>query len=104
MAKSADAIKNAQILYDNNGSNVCNNRAYYSVFYAVKTILAIDGIDYKKHSGVIQYFQKEYIKTGKIEKEYSKILALARETRNLSDYKDYYEADREEALVQRYRQ
>ena len=36
------------------------NRSYYSIFHSMRAILALDGVDYKKHSGVIQYFQKEY--------------------------------------------
>ena len=32
---------------------------------------------FSKHSGVIAYFQKEYIKSGKIEKKYSKYINQA---------------------------
>ena len=36
--------------------------ADYSIFTGVRAVLAKDGIDFKKHAGVIAYFQKEYIK------------------------------------------
>ena len=36
--------------------------ADYSIFTGVRVVLAKDGIDFKKHAGVIAYFQKEYIK------------------------------------------
>ena len=40
------------------------NRSYYTMFTAIRALLAIDGQDFSKHAGVISYFQKEYIKTG----------------------------------------
>ena len=38
-------------------------RSYYAMFTAVRAILALDGVDFKKHAGVISYFQREYVKT-----------------------------------------
>ena len=38
-----------------------SNRAYYSIFHAIKAILALEQTDFKKHSSVIAYFNKEYI-------------------------------------------
>ena len=38
-------------------------------FTGVRAVLAKDGIDFKKHAGVIAYFQKEYIKTGEFDKK-----------------------------------
>lgn len=35
------------------------------MFSAIKAILALDKVDFSKHAGVIAYFQKEYVKTGK---------------------------------------
>lgn len=39
------------------------NRSYYAIFHAARAVLALDGQDYKKHSGVISEFQQDYIKT-----------------------------------------
>lgn len=39
-------------------------RSYYAMFSAVRAILALDGVDYSKHAGVISYFQREYVKSG----------------------------------------
>ena len=39
------------------------NRSYYAVFSAMRAVLALDGFDSKKHSGVIAQFRKEYLKT-----------------------------------------
>jgi len=35
-----------------------NNRAYYSIFHAMRAVLALDEVDFKKHSGVIAYFRE----------------------------------------------
>ena len=29
-----------------------NNRAYYAIFHAMRAIIALDGVDFKKHSAV----------------------------------------------------
>lgn len=77
-----------------------NNRAYYAIFHAMRAILALEEVDFKKHSGVIQFFQREYIKTGIFDKSYSKIIVSASEIRNASDYDDFYLASKEETEEQ----
>lgn len=76
------------------------NRSYYAIFHAIRSLLALDEIDFKKHSGVMGYFQQEYVKTGKIAKEYSTILTSASMKRNESDYSDFFSATKEEAEEQ----
>lgn len=39
------------------------NRSYYAIFHTMRSVLALDQIDFSKHSGVSAYFRKEYIKT-----------------------------------------
>ena len=38
-----------------------NNRAYYAIFYAIRAVLAIEEIDFKRHKDVLAYFNKEYV-------------------------------------------
>lgn len=40
------------------------NRSYYAAFYAVKAVLSLGTVDFKRHKDVIAYFNKEYIATG----------------------------------------
>ena len=40
-----------------------NNRAYYSIFHSIKSVLALEPIDFKRHKDVIAYFNKNYIHT-----------------------------------------
>lgn len=44
-------------MYDN-----AANRSYYAIFHAARAVLALDGLDFKKHSGVISSFQKIILK------------------------------------------
>ncbi|MCD8149032.1 MAG: HEPN domain-containing protein [Clostridiales bacterium] len=72
-------------------------RSYYAMFSAARALLALDGVDFSKHAGVISYFQKEYIKTGKLEVKFSKYLSEAFRIRNHSDYADFYIASKQDA-------
>jgi uncharacterized protein (UPF0332 family) len=77
--------------------NAANNRAYYSIFHAIRAVLALESKDFKKHSQAIGYFNKEYIHTGRFEPRLYEIIASASKARNNSDYEDYYVATKEEA-------
>ena len=59
--------------------------------------ILLDNANYKD---VISYFQKEYIKTGKIDKQYSKYLSQAFQIRNNTDYADFYVVSKQDALEQ----
>ena len=79
-----------------NEYKTANNRAYYSVFHAMRAVLALDEVDFKKHSGVIAYFREHYVKTGIFDRKYSDIISGTSLIRNKSDYDDFYVADKEE--------
>ncbi|MDR1560276.1 MAG: HEPN domain-containing protein [Clostridiales bacterium] len=72
------------------------NRIYYAVFQSMRAALARDGVDFSKHSGVIAYFRKQYIKTGLIAKEYSDLIRNAESIRSESDYSDFFTPEKEE--------
>lgn len=75
------------------------NRAYYSMFYAVLALFLKTGINIKtsKHIGVISTFDKDFVKTGKIDKRYSKMLHDTFDARQELDYKDLAESPMEDA-------
>lgn len=76
------------------------NRAYYSIFHAIRSIIALDGFDASKHGRVIAYFNQNYVKTGMFPKEIAKQIKEASENREKADYLDFYIATREEAVRQ----
>lgn len=79
-------MDSSKLLLDNGNYKDSIGRSYYAMFSAVRAILALDGVDYSKHAGVIAYFQKEYVKTGKFDKLYSKYLSQAFERGFYPDY------------------
>jgi uncharacterized protein (UPF0332 family) len=76
------------------------NRSYYCIFHAMRAILALDRFDSKRHSGVIDYFRKNYIRTELFSKDFSKIIGNAFELRNESDYVDFYLVSKKEVAAQ----
>ncbi len=75
------------------------NRAYYSMFYALLALYINNDINLKtsKHSGVITIFDKEFVHTGKIEADYSKILHKLFSARQESDYRELITLTKEDA-------
>ena len=76
------------------------SRSYYAMFTGVRALLARDGVDFSKHAGVISYFQKEYIKTGRLDVKYSKYISQAFQIRNNTDYADFYIVSKSDAEEQ----
>jgi uncharacterized protein (UPF0332 family) len=66
------------------------NRAYYAMFYALQVLLIKNKIRVSKHSGLISYFDREYIKTGIIDKKFSKWLHRLFDLRQDADYGDMF--------------
>jgi len=76
------------------------NRSYYCIFHAMRAVHALDGFDSKKHSGVIDNFRKNYIKTGIFPKEFSNIIVEAFDVRLESDYEDFYVVSKSKVMAQ----
>lgn len=97
-----EKLESAKILLDNGNLKDSIGRSYYAMFTSVRALLARDGVDFSKHAGVIAYFQKEYIKTGILDRKYSKYISQAFQVRNNADYADFYivsKMDAEEQYV-----
>lgn len=95
-----EALVDARLMYDNGRYKKALNRAYYAIFHAIRAVNALTGFDSSKHSGVIAYFNQNYVKNERFPKELSKIIRLASENREKADYLDFYIASREEAEKQ----
>ncbi len=90
MERAREELEIAKILFQMKKYLKALNSSYYSIFHATRALLALDKFDSKKHSGIISYFIKNYVKTGKLPVELSKIIVKAEQIRNDSDYKDFY--------------
>lgn len=95
-----EKLESAKLLLDAGKYRDSIGRSYYAIFTAVRAVLANDKVDFSKHSGVIAYFQKEYIKTGIFDVKYSKYLQNAFQIRNSCDYDDFFIASQQDAEEQ----
>lgn len=95
-----EKLESAKLLLDAGKYRDSIGRSYYAIFTAVRAVLANDKVDFSKHSGVIAYFQKEYIKTGIFDVKYSKYLQNAFQIRNSCDYDDFFIASKQDAEEQ----
>lgn len=76
------------------------NRSYYAAFYAVKAILALSTVDFKRHKDVMGYFNKEYVAKEIFPREIGRKLGTLQRVCEKSDYDDFYIASREKAEEQ----
>lgn len=85
-----ECLTAAKALLENGIYKSAANRAYYALFHAMRAVLALDYVDMKHHSGIIAEFRRRYIKTGIFDAEFSLTISLLSDTRNDSDYDDYF--------------
>lgn len=76
------------------------NRSYYAIFHAMRAANILKGFDSSKHSGVIAFFNKEYIKNGTLERNLSMIIKSSSFLREKSDYDDFFIASKRDAEKQ----
>lgn len=72
--RAKENVTDAKLLLNEKSFASSVNRSYYAIFHALRAITALDGFDSAKHSGIIAYVNKEYVKTGIFYKQLSKIL------------------------------
>ncbi len=90
--KAKETLQTAKIIFkDGKDFTSANNRAYYAIFYAIRAVLAIKEVDFKRHKDVIAYFNKEYVNKDIFPKMIGKKIAQAQRVRDDSDYDDNYE-------------
>lgn len=98
--QAGETVRSAKLCKDNHFYKDAINRAYYAAFYAVKAILAIEGIDFKRHKDAVAYFNQHYVATEIFPKENGRALGRLQRKRETSDYDDFYVASAEEAQEQ----
>ncbi len=100
LERAEECLKSAEALKSIEDYTTVANRAYYAMFHAMRAIMALDGEDRKKHSGVVAYFQENYIKSGIFDKEFSYAIKNAFTVRQESDYEDFYVVSKSDAVEQ----
>jgi len=83
----------AKVLAENEFWNSAVNRLYYSIFYAVNALLVMNEIQTKSHSATKSQFSMYFIKTGKFDKKYGKLLSELFDWRQKGDYENIFDYD-----------
>ena len=90
----------AELCFENQGYRDAVNRSYYATFYALRAVLALEGVDFKRHKDVVAYFNQHYVATEKFEREMGKRIGRLKTMREDCDYDDFYVIERDEVLEQ----
>ena len=97
LAQAKDSIKEAEVLMREGMSyRSVINRLYYAMFYAVLALLQEKEVGTSKHSGAIFLFDREFIKTGIFDIDFSKVLHRAFELRQKGDYMEQTEINKQD--------
>jgi uncharacterized protein (UPF0332 family) len=59
--KAFERLEAARILLESGLWNDSINRSYYAIFTSARSLLALIGLDSRKHSGVISLFNRYFI-------------------------------------------
>ncbi len=76
------------------------NRSYYAAFYAVKAVLALEKVDFKRHKEVIGHFNLHYVKEDLFPRDIGRDLGRLKQIREKSDYDDFFVASQKQAEEQ----
>jgi uncharacterized protein (UPF0332 family) len=88
--QAEESLEEAKFLLDGNKSpRSVINRVYYAMFYCVLALVIYEPYSSSKHSGILSYFNKHFIKEGIFDKEFGKFLNRAYELRQREDYREY---------------
>ena len=90
----------ARLCFENNGYKDAVNRSYYAVFYALRAVLAVEGVDFKRHKDVVAYFNQKYVATEIFLCLLGKKIGRLKTLREDCDYDDFYVIERDEVLEQ----
>ncbi len=86
LERAEKSIQAARQLTSGGHHDFAASRAYYAAFYAATAILLYEGLEFRKHSGVIASIHRCFVKTGKLSQDYGKDLNWLFELRSIGDY------------------
>ncbi len=86
LLKSQSKLKTAYIDSENGQFEDSISRSYYCAFLAISALLLSKDLSFSLHSQIIGNFNKEFVKTGILSKEFTENIQSLFEDRQLSDY------------------
>lgn len=99
LERAEDSIESAKLNFKSDLLLASINRAYYTMFYYVSALLFTQNIFTKSHTGLLNKFNELFIKSGKIDSKYSKIIHKAFGYRQTADYELEVNISEEECKI-----
>lgn len=87
--RAAEAIAEAKLLADNQKWNTSIARLYYACFYAVSALLVKHDLKHGTHEGTKTQFNKCFVKTEIVNKDWSRFYSRLYSKRGEADYEDF---------------
>ena len=89
LQQAEESLDEARYLFDGKkSSRSVVNRAYYAMFYSILALLIFEPYSSSKHSGVLSYFNRRFIKTEEIPKDIGRAVNKAFDIRQRGDYRE----------------
>ena len=86
LERAQQAVDAASELAASGYTDFAASRAYYAAFYAATALLLSEELSFGKHSAVLSFIHKKFVRTGKLRKEHGKNLNWLFELRGVGDY------------------
>ncbi len=86
MNKSRRSLEDAILLNKKGSYDSAASLAYYAVFHAIQALLLTKGLAFSKHSQVKGAFNKNFIHTGILPKNFTRIIERLFKDRHIGDY------------------
>jgi uncharacterized protein (UPF0332 family) len=86
LKKARRSLKASKSLIDSEDYDFSISRAYYAMFYCAEALLLTKDMKFSKHSAVIAFFGREFVKSGLLSEEFYGYLLKGFRERQLSDY------------------
>ena len=89
LQQAGESLDEAKYLFDGHKSpRSVINRAYYAMFYSILALLVFEPYSSSKHSGVLSYFNRRFIKDGLFSEDLGRAVNKAFDLRQRGDYRE----------------
>ena len=95
-----ETLETAKLCMENRHYKDAINRGYYAAFYAIKAVVALGEVDFKRHKDAVAYFNQYFVATDIFPREIGRKLGRLKRKREASDYDDFYIASLDETAEQ----
>lgn len=92
LTQAAETLEEAVFLLEGGKSlRAVTNRAYYCMFYAILALIIDEPFASSKHSGVLSYFNRRFMREGVFPEHVGRAINRAFELRQQGDYRENVE-------------